>query len=145
MHRRQFSPKTPWNVAGDSNNPSMTYHLDIQTQIGSAWVLPNTFVLKSLVRKKHRKYAIIWYNWFLEVFCMFVLVLHKFIVFKLSQTYRQSISVVQFQCKRNHIIPLIPKNNFGEKKRFKCSYFPNALKYRKKWQDLFLKLVQDLM
>ncbi len=52
-------------------------------------------------------------------FCSKKLGLHKFVLFKLSQTHEQSISFVQFKRNGNHIIALTRKDNFSEKKRCK--------------------------
>ena len=57
-------------------------------------------------------------------FCSKKMGLPEFVLFKLSQTHEQSISLLQFERKGNHIIPLTPKKHFGEKKGANCDFTP---------------------
>ena len=149
MHRRQFWPKLLWNVAGDLYNPSMTYHLGYSNSNWISMSFPKNFCPNITWQNKALKICEDWAQLIFRsvsvFFCSKKLGLPEFVLFKLSQTHEQIISFVQFELNGNHIIPLTPKKHFSEKKRCKLWFYPNAWNYRKKWEDWFLKLVQDLM
>ena len=137
--------KCIWRLVQFPNHVAFLYS-------NSNWIsmsFPKNFWSKITCKNKALKICEDWAQLIFRVVSAFFrskkLGLHEFVLFKLSQTHEQSISCVHFKRKGDHIIPLTPKKNFSEKKRCKLWFFPNAWKYRKKWEDWFLELVHDFM